>query len=220
MGAFDGVAAVVSDRAAGAAGAAWRLVGNAGLENGEGACAGGWVGTGRVAGAPIGTSLVLAAAGGAPPGCALCPSGRRSGSGGRDCGAAPCEDATGAAWIGRAGGGGAAAGCAGTTLGVTACAASLGSACGCCSALDACTGGTAAGVGLRPGANGGTRVGVAERGNPVGGVSTPAPPPLKTAPPPAGARGPPADTPRSARLEALPVGPAARDGAVARLAAS
>jgi hypothetical protein len=218
MGAFDGVAAVVSDRAAGAAGAACRLVGNAGLGNGDGACAGGWVETGRAAGAPIGTSLVLAAAGGAPLACALWPRAGRSGSAGRDCGAT-CDDATGAAWIGRAGGGGAA-GCATTTLGVTACAASLGSPCGCCSALDACTGGTAAGVGLRPGANGGTRVGVAERGNPDGGVSTPAPPPLKTAPPPAGARGPSAAAPRSARLEALPGGPAARDGAVVRLAAS
>jgi hypothetical protein len=174
---------------------------------------------GRAAGAPIGTSLVLAAACGAPLGCALWPRAGRSGSAGRDCGAAG-EDATGAAWIGRAGAGGGGAGCASTTFGVTACAASLGSRCGCCSGPDACTGGIAAGVGLRPGANGGTRVGVTERGNPDGGVSTPAPPPLNAAPPPAGARGPCAPAPRSARLEALPGGPAARDGAVVRLAAS
>jgi len=83
IGAFDGVAAVVSDRAAGAAvsgladTARW-LVGSDGRGNGDGDCAVASGMMGRAAGAPIGTSLVRAASGGGLLGRALWPTSRFS----------------------------------------------------------------------------------------------------------------------------------------------
>ena len=80
--------------------------------------------------------------------------------------------------------------------------------------------GSPAGVGRRPGANGGIRVGVADRGTPAGGVTEAAPPCLTLGCAPDGPRDASAAMGRSARPAAPVADAPARAGAAVRLAAS
>ena len=159
-----------------------------------------------------GREAAAAALGGGPDGCTrgigapIGTSGTRgvAGAAGRGAVSRPAAGAGGRAGAGTGGAAGDGAGAAGAD-GADAAGLGAGGTGGCVAAVPA------AGVGRRPGTNGGTRVGVALRGTPALGVRPPAPAGSPLAPVGAGRSAIAADAPDGAR-------PGGRDDV--RLAAS